>query len=161
MRHLFVLALMFTASPLLAQSATRAISPGMKKSQVIAALGQPATARTVGDDTYLFYTNACGRKCGMNDLVILHADSVTDAIFRSPSRHYTGTSSSPSAVAPSSAAHARPAAARAPMAMKPDSTPKRPVRMKPGPPNDTRPSIPLDRPVIKPASTPKPAPKSP
>ena len=161
MRHLFVLVLMFTAAPLLAQSATRTISPGMKKSQVIAALGQPATARTVGEDTYLFYTNACGRKCGMNDLVILHADSVTDAIFRSPSRHYTGTSSSPAAIAARSAARARPAAAHEPMTMKPDSTPKRPVRMKPGPPNDTRPSIPLDRPVIKPAPTPKPASKSP
>ena len=161
MRHLFVLVLMFTAAPLLAQSATRTISPGMKKSQVIAALGQPATARAVGEDTYLFYTNACGRKCGMNDLVILHADSVTDAIFRSPSRRYTGTSSSPAAIAPRSAAHARPAASHAPMTMKPDSTPKPPVRMKPGPPNDTRPSIPLDRPVIKPMPTLKPASKSP
>ena len=161
MRRPLVLALMCFSTPLLAQSMSHTVSPGMKKAQVIAALGEPATARTVGDDTYLFYTNACGRKCGMNDLVVLHADSVADAIFRSPSRHYTGTSSSPSAIAARSAAHARPAAAPEPMTMKPDSTPKRPVRMKPGPPNDTRPSIPLDRPAIKPAPPPKPASKSP
>ena len=161
MRHPLVLALMCFSAPLLAQSMSHTVSPGMKKAQVIAALGEPATARTVGDDTYLFYTNTCGRKCGMNDLVVLHADSVADAIFRSPSRHYTGKSSSPNAIAPKSAARAKPAAAGEPMRTKPDSSPKRPVRMKPGPPSDTRPSIPLDRPTIKPAPTPKPASKSP
>lgn len=161
MRRPLVLALMCFSAPLLAQSMSHTVSPGMKKAQVIAALGEPATARTVGDDTYLFYTNACGRKCGMNDLVVLHADSVADAIFRSPSRHYTGKSSSPNAIAPKAAARAKPAAAGEPMATKPDSSPKRVVRMKPGPPSDTRPSIPLDRPAVKPAPTPKPASKSP
>ena len=161
MRCPLVLALMCLSAPLLAQPAAHTISPGMKRAQVVASLGEPATARTVGDDTYLFYTNACGRKCGMNDLVILHADSVTDAIFRSPGRHYTGKSSSPNAIAPRSAAKARPAAAGEPMTIKPDSTPRKPARMKPGPPSDTRPSIPLDRPMIKPAPTPKPASKSP
>ena len=161
MRRPLVLALMLFSAPLLAQSAAHTISPGMKRAQVVAALGEPATARTVGDDTYLFYTNACGRKCGMNDLVVLHADSVADAIFRSPSRHYTGKSSSPNAIAPRSAARAKPAAAGEPMRTKSDSSSRRPVRMKPGPPSDTRPSIPLDRPTIKPAATPKPASKSP
>ena len=161
MRRPLVLALMFFTAPLLAQSAVRTIAPGMKRAQVVAALGDPATARTVGDDTYLFYTNSCGKKCGMNDLVILHADSVTDAIFRSPNRHYTGKSSSPTAIAPRSAAKATPVAAGEPKITKPDSSHKKPVRMKPGPPSDTRPSIPLDRPMIKPAQTPKPASKSP
>ncbi len=161
MRRPLVLALMCFSAPLLAQSMSHTVSPGMKKAQVIAALGEPATARTVGDDTYLFYTNACGRKCGMNDLVVLHADSVADAIFRSPSRHYAGKSSSPNAIAPRSAARAKPAAAGEPMHTRPDSSPRRPVRMKPGPPSDTRPSIPLDRPAIKPAPTLKPASKSP
>ena len=161
MRCPLVLALMCSSVPLLAQSAGHTISPGMKRAQVVAVLGEPATARTVGDDTYLFYVNACGRKCGMNDLVVLHADSVADAIFRSPSRHYSGKSSSPTAIPPRSAARAKPDAASEPMRTRPDSSVTRPVRMKPGPPNDTRPSIPLDRPVIKPAPTPKPASKSP
>lgn len=136
MRRLLVLALMLYCSPLLAQTAARTISPGMTKAQVIAALGEPATARTVGEDSYLFYANACGKRCGMNDLVVLHADSVADAIFRSPDRHYTGKSSSPTAIPPSVA-----------------------TRMKPGPPSDTRPWIPVNPPVVKPAPT-KPAPST-
>ena len=163
MRHPLVLAFMLYCSPLLAQTAGHTISPGMSKAQVIAALGEPATARTVGEDSYLFYINACGRRCGMNDLVVLHADSVADAIFRSPDRHYTGTSSSPTSIAPRVAARAKSAAAGEPMKLKPDSGAKRPSRMKPGPPNDTRPSIPVKPPVLKPApaSAPKPASKSP
>ena len=161
MRRPLVLALLLFTAPLLAQSAAHTVAPGMTRAQVVASLGEPATARTVGDDTYLFYTNACGRKCGMHDLVILHADSVTDAIFRSPSRHYTGKSSSPNAIAPRSARKARPVAPGEPMATKPDTSHKKPLRMKPGPPSDTRPSIPLDPPMIKPATSPKPASKSP
>ena len=151
MRRPIVLALMLYSVPLHAQSATRTVSPGMTRAQVIAALGQPATSRTVGEDTYLFYINACGRKCGMNDLVVLHADSVADAIFRSPGRHYTGTSSSPAAIPGSAAARARPRAAGQPVKLPADTKP--PTRMKPGPPSDTRPSIPLNPPVVKPANT--------
>ena len=95
MRGPFVLALMLYSAPLLAQAAAHTISPGMSKAQVVAALGQPATARTVGEDTYLFYINACGRKCGMNDLVVLHADSVADAIFRSPGRPLVSARTAP------------------------------------------------------------------
>ena len=161
MRGPFVLALMLYSVPLRAQAAAHTISPGMSKAQVVAALGQPATARTVGEDTYLFYINACGRKCGMNDLVVLHADSVADAIFRSPGRHYTGTSSSPTAISGSAAARAKPSAAGQPMKMPTDAGTTPPPRMKPGPPNDTRPSIPVNPGTVKPTPTPKPATKSP
>jgi hypothetical protein len=138
MRRPLVLALMFYSTPLLAQAAAHTISPGMTKAKVIAALGEPATSRTVGEDSYLFYTNACGKRCGMNDLVVLHADSVADAIFRSPDRHYTGKSSSPTAIPPKAA-----------------------TRMQPGPANDTRPWIPVKPPAVKPAPTTKPVSKSP
>jgi hypothetical protein len=144
MRHSFVLALMLAPAALLAQQAEHTISPGMTRAQVVAALGAPGVARTVSDFSYLFYTNACGKKCGMNDLVILHGDSVVDAIFRSPGRHYTGKSSSPAPVS-SEAAREKSAA------------PAKPVRMKPSAPNDTKPSIPLKMPVIRPAPTTKPA----
>jgi hypothetical protein len=159
MRRLIVLGVLLHGVPLMAQGA-RTVSPGMKKAQVIAALGQPAIARTVGEDTYLFYANACGRKCGMNDLVILRADSVTDAIFRSANRHYTGKSSSPSAISPRAAAHDKPASSE-PMKVRPDSFLRAPGRMKPAPANDIRPSIPANPPVLRPAPAPKPASKSP
>lgn len=167
MRRLIVLGLLLYGVPLVAQNA-HTVSPAMNKTQVIAALGQPATSRTVGEDTYLFYVNSCGKKCGMNDLVILHADSVTDAIFRSPDRHYTGKSSSPEAISPRTAAHEKPASSE-PLKVRPDSSTKAPKRMKPAPANDIHPSIPVKpavlppAPATKPASkpVPKPAPKSP
>jgi hypothetical protein len=98
MRHLIVFALLATPALLSAQTAT--VSPGMSHAQVVAALGEPATSRTANEYTYLFYQNSCGNECGMNDLVTLLRDSVVDAIFRSPSRHYTGTSSSPTEASP-------------------------------------------------------------
>ena len=156
MRHPLVLALMFSTSPLLAQKAAHTISPGMTRAQVIASLGEPATSRAVGEDSYLFYVNACGRKCGMNDLVVLHSDSVADAIFRSPDRHYTGKSSSPSSIPPRAAARAKPALSGPPMQMPTEGAPtKLPARMKPSPANDTRPSIPVNPPVVKTAPVPK------
>ncbi|MEO5813943.1 MAG: outer membrane protein assembly factor BamE [Gemmatimonadaceae bacterium] len=141
MRHSLAFALLLIAAPVAAQQAARTIAPGMTKTQVVTALGQPATARTVSDYTYMFYTNTCGRRCGMNDLVVLHGDSVVDAIFRSPNRHYRGTSSSPAPIAPEAARKQAP------------SSPSKPVQMKPGPANDTRPSIPLNPPATKPAPT--------
>jgi hypothetical protein len=137
MRHSLAFALLLIAAPLAAQQAVRTIAPGMTKTQVVTALGQPATARTVSDYTYLFYTNTCGKRCGMNDLVVLHGDSVVDAIFRSPNRHYSGTSSSPAPISPEVARRQAP-------------SPSRPVQMKPAPANDTRPSIPLNPPAVKP-----------
>ena len=76
------------------------IDPGMTRAQVIERLGKPATVRTYQGSTYLLYSNKCGKKCGMQDLVILDHDVVVDAVFRSPDRHYSGASSSPSATAP-------------------------------------------------------------
>lgn len=141
MRGSLMLALVLASSPLVAQTATRTVSPGMSKAQVVAALGEPATSRTASDFTYMFYLNACGKRCGMNDLVVLQRDSVVDAIFRAPNRRYTGTSSSPAAISPAAAAKMKPTAAGQPMSTDPVS---RPPAMRPGPPNDTRPSIPFN-----------------
>lgn len=159
MRRPFVLALMSFPALSAAQQAVHTVNPGMNKAQVIAALGTPVTVRTASDYTYIFYKNSCGKQCGMNDLVVLRSDSVVDAIFRAPERHYTGTSSSPKAIPPRVAAHKKPAAAGEPVTMpaKPAAKP----RMKPGPPNDTKPSIPLNEPKVRPAPPTKPAPKSP
>ena len=109
MRLLIALLLVAHAAVLPAQESAT-VSPGMSREKVVAALGKPHTERTVGEFRYLFYRNACGARCGMNDLVILRNDSVVDAIFRSASRRYTGVSSSPDPVS------ARDAAARAPSA---------------------------------------------
>jgi outer membrane protein assembly factor BamE (lipoprotein component of BamABCDE complex) len=73
------------------------IDPGMTRAQVIEKLGKPATIRNYQGSTYLMYSNKCGKSCGMQDIVILDHDVVVDAVFRSPNRHYTGTSSSPEA----------------------------------------------------------------
>jgi hypothetical protein len=110
MRRLVVAALF--AFPLAVHAQASTVSPGMSHAQVVAALGEPATSRTASEYTYLFYKNDCGRTCGMNDLVVLRRDSVVDAIFRSPARHYTGTSSSPTEDAPE-VARVRPARAAA------------------------------------------------
>jgi hypothetical protein len=157
MRHPIVFAVLLVPALLQAQQGTHTISPGMTKTQVVAALGEPATLRAVGEDSYLFYKNSCGKACGMNDLVILHADTVVDAIFRSPDRHYTGKSSSPNAIPPKVAAQKKSGTTGE---MKtPASAP--PKRMTPAPANDIKPSIPLNPPAVKPAPTTKPAPKTP
>jgi hypothetical protein len=101
MRHpvLYVLAvavILCSASTLRAQS----IDPGMNKVQVVERLGQPFAERTAGAFTYLFYSNGREYERGMSDLIILQNDAVVDAIFRSPSRSYTGRSSSPEDVMP-------------------------------------------------------------
>ncbi len=83
-----------------AQTPAGTIDPGMTRVQVIERLGKPATVRTYQGSTYLLYPNKCGKSCGMQDLVILDHDAVVDAVFRSPSRHYSGTSSSPEATRP-------------------------------------------------------------
>ena len=95
MRPLTVLFALVLASPLLAQVAPVRIDPGMTRAQVIELLGRPATERSSNGFTYLFFINGCERTCGMNDLVTLRGDSVTDAIFRAPHRQYSGRSSSP------------------------------------------------------------------
>jgi outer membrane protein assembly factor BamE (lipoprotein component of BamABCDE complex) len=182
MRRLFQLALLCLPLSLVAQESERVVSPGMTRAQVIAALGQPSTARTAAEFSYLFYPNSCGRACGMNDLVILHGDSVVDAIFRSPNRHYTGTSSSPTPVlraqpsarrtsskkpmtihkdsahaAAKPAAKAAAAKAAAPTSPAASSAPAKQMKP-PATANDARPSIPVNPATIHPAPAPAPAP---
>jgi hypothetical protein len=152
MRRLFVvLALVLVAAPLNGQGASKTIAPGMSRANVIAVLGEPATVRSAAEFTYLFYQNSCGKECGMNDLVVLRGDSVVDAIFRSPSRHYSGKSSSPAPISPKDAARAKPATTARPS-----------TRMKPpAEANDARPSIPVKPPTISPAPSSPPATRSP
>jgi hypothetical protein len=154
-RLIVVLALMMTAAPLSAQGGTKTIAPGMSRASVVAALGEPSTVRSAAEFTYLFYRNSCGKECGMNDLVILRGDSVVDGIFRSPSRHYSGKSSSPAPISSKDAARGKPAA-------KPATTAKPATRMKPpAEANDVRPSIPLNPPTSSPAPSTSPATRSP
>jgi hypothetical protein len=109
MRRPLVLAalLAFAAAPATsaaAQTKDNIIDPGMSKTQVIEHLGQPQSLKTADTTLYMYYRNGCEKTCGMNDVVILVHDKVVDAIFRDPSRKYTGESSSPNQV---SAAQAR------------------------------------------------------
>jgi hypothetical protein len=163
MRRLFVvLALVLVAAPLNAQGASKTIAPGMSRANVIAVLGEPATVRSAAEFTYLFYQNSCGKECGMNDLVVLRGDSVVDAIFRSPSRHYSGKSSSPAPISPKDAARAKPAATKPAASAKPATTARPSTRMKPpAEANDVRPSIPVKPPTISPAPSSPPATRSP
>jgi hypothetical protein len=171
MRRSIVLSLLCLPTMLLAQQTERSISPGMTRAEVVAALGAPATLRTASEFTYMFYPNSCGRECGMNDLVILKHDSVTDAIFRSPNRHYTGTSSSPEQTPPVVAPRrARPAAAK-PMTMPHPDTTNRKAKATPAPAhstgttqmkppakaNDATPSIPAKTTPLAPAPAKAPA----
>jgi hypothetical protein len=159
MRHLIAIALLCTPAALLAQT-ENTISPGMTRAQVESALGAPATMRTVSDFSYLFYANACGRSCGMNDLVILRRDSVVDAIFRSPNRHYTGQSSSPQEARPQvnprkATPASKPVTVRkdaSAASAKPTGTMKPPAEA-----HDIRPSIPVNPPTVKPAPSTTPA----
>lgn len=96
----WLFALTFVAGSALAQAPAATVDPGMTQKQVIEQLGKPAAIRSFQGTTYLLYSNKCGKSCGMQDLVILAHDSVVDAIFRSPERHYSGTSSSPVATRP-------------------------------------------------------------
>lgn len=98
-RALMFVASLAIAAPLTAQDAA-VIDPGMSRAEVIERLGKPLNERKSGGHTYLYYRNGCERTCGMNDVVMLDDDKVSDAIFRSASRHYSGESSSPSGVQP-------------------------------------------------------------
>jgi hypothetical protein len=149
MRRLIALALFALSLPLGAQSTARVVSPGMSRAKVVSVLGKPATERTVAEFTYLFYLNSCGKQCGMNDLVVLRGDSVVDAIFRSPTRQYTGTSSSPAPISPAQAAR---------QAGKPAPSSR---IAPPAEANAARPSIPLNRPTISPPASTPPATKAP
>ena len=102
---------------------TATIDPGMTREQVVAKLGQPLSTRSYDGHTYMLYKNGCEKKCGMNDLVVLDSGKVVDAVFRSPARHYSGTSSSPKMIP---AAEARRTNGGAPLKTAPTS-PKKPA----------------------------------
>ena len=95
MRQILLLFSLVFASSASAQVGAVQIDPGMTRAQVVERLGKPATERASNGFTYLFFINGCERTCGMNDLVTLKGDSVVDAIFRAPSRVYSGRSTSP------------------------------------------------------------------
>jgi hypothetical protein len=161
MRHLIAIALLSTPAALLSQQSENTISPGMTRAQVESALGAPATLRTVSEFSYLFYPNACGRSCGMNDLVILRRDSVVDAIFRSPNRHYTGQSSSPQEARPQVSGRKAASAAK-PLTVRKDASsaaakPATGTMKPPAEAHDIRPSIPVNPPVVKPGPSTTPA----
>jgi len=102
-----------TPRPAAAQAKPISLDPGMSKDQVIDRLGQPSEESHSGSFTYLMYDNACGQKCGMDDLVVLEHDVVTDAVFRSGTRTYTGRSSAPSALQAAAPGHFAPGPIRA------------------------------------------------
>ena len=92
-----------------AQSRVDSIDPGMTHDQVISRLGAPGEERASGSYDYMYYDNTCGQKCGIDDLVILENGIVTDAVFRSKKRAFTGVSSSPKDLPPAPALHYAPA----------------------------------------------------
>lgn len=162
MRILIALAAAAIAAPAAAQTATT-IDPGMTRAQVVAKLGEPLSVRTYDGHTYLLYKNGCEKKCGMNDLVVLDSGKVIDAVFRSPARHYSGTSSSPRMM---SAVDAKRETA-SPLTV-PDTTAKKPEM--PAKKADTtakKPDVPAkkpeppakkpDTPAKKPADAPRPS----
>jgi hypothetical protein len=135
----FLLALSFVAVASQAQTGAAGatgdagtIDPGMSKAQVIEKLGKPATVRTYQGSTYLMYPNKCGKTCGMQDIVILDHDVVVDAVFRSPNRHYTGTSSSPEATKANSRTQRN--ASLAVPAAEPAAVPTAALKVAPSPP---------------------------
>ncbi len=101
---LFTALLMWSAVPGARGAEAQYIDPGMTKSQVVERLGKPWAERSSGAFTYLFYSNGREGAVGMSDLIILQNDAVVDAIFRSPSRQYTGKSSSPEGKMPQNSA---------------------------------------------------------
>ena len=95
MRVLMTVLLMGGAAASLGAQGTVTIDSGMTREQVVGKLGEPLSVRSYEGHTYLYYKNGCEKTCGMSDLVVLDSGKVVDAVFRAPSRHYSGTSSSP------------------------------------------------------------------
>lgn len=161
----WLLVFSFVAATSQAQTAAGTIDPGMTQAQVIERLGKPATVRNYQGSTYLMYSNSCGKSCGMQDIVILDHDVVVDAVFRSPNRHYTGTSSSPEATkANSRTQHNQSLAVPA----SPPSPPTAAERVTPGvshaPADSAKTStsrVPTDSPMTPAAATPVPYGKPP
>lgn len=74
---------------------TGTVKPGMTHDQVTGVWGKPATERSAGRFTYLYYRNGCEASCGMFDLVVLDSGQVVDAVVRGRGHTYAGVSSSP------------------------------------------------------------------
>lgn len=104
MRHLNAMLLLLAfAGTAGAAGAQATIDPGMSKTQVVDKLGKPVAERTTGSSVFLFYRNGEERKVGMSDIVTLENGVVTDAVFRSSRRRYSGKSTSPSAISAAAA----------------------------------------------------------
>ena len=142
------------------------IDPGMNHDLVIARLGKPSSEHSNGTKTYMYYPNGQEKKMGMSDMVALEDGKVVDAVFRSPSRKYTGQSSSPRPVSEEAAIEkggGKPSSKPMKMPAPPAKTPAKAV------PPTKRPSEPLKKvdgkkieaPAKKPDSTIKKAPPAP
>lgn len=79
-------ALLAAASPAAAQT----ISPGMTTAQVRSLLGDPATVRSAGEWSYLYYLNGCAVRCGSDDVVFIQNGRVVAAVFRTSRRRFAG-----------------------------------------------------------------------
>jgi hypothetical protein len=99
-----IAAIVVLMAPCVAVAQTKPVSidPGMTKEQVLARLGNPSEESHSGSFTYLLYNSDCGAKCRQDDLVVLERGVVTDAVFQSGKRAYTGQSTQPSALQPAS-----------------------------------------------------------
>jgi hypothetical protein len=95
MKTIAALLVSLTVASAAAAQKVASIDPGMSREQVVARLGEPLSAKSYESFTYMLYHNGCEKTCGMNDVVTLDSGKVVDAVFRSSSRHYTGTSTSP------------------------------------------------------------------
>jgi len=67
------------------------IDAGMTRDEVTRRLGFPVTESHFGSFTYLYYDAGCGKKCKDQDVVVLDKGIVSDAMFKSGKRVYTGT----------------------------------------------------------------------
>jgi len=74
---------------------TGTVNPGMTRDEVVAVWGTPATERTLGAWTYLYFRNGCEASCGTFDVVFLENGVVVNAIVRGAGHAYGGMSTSP------------------------------------------------------------------
>lgn len=79
---------------------TGTVNPRMTRDEVVAVWGAPATERTMGEWTYLYYRNGCEASCGTFDVVFLYNGQVVNAIVRGRGHTYGGASTSPPGVVP-------------------------------------------------------------
>jgi hypothetical protein len=117
------LAVLFLSASTLGAQKVATVDPGMSRDQVVAALGQPLSAKSYDGHVYMLYRNGCEKKCGMNDLVVLDGGKVVDAVFRSANRKYSGESSSPHMISAADAKHGAPSSLAVPASPPKKSSP--------------------------------------